>query len=285
MLPNLLIVGAQKSGTTSLHRLLESHREIYFPSRFQEIHYFDLEENFRRGTRWYESLFDGWAGQAYCAQTSPLYMYEPAAAERIRDLLPEARILFILRQPVDRAYSHYWHEVRFGYEDLSFEQALAREGKRISRGFEERRHHSYLDRGRYSGQVDRFYRLFGRERCLVLLQDELRTSVEGVRKKVASFLDLSLKGFSEGRAGGFHLNRAGVPRSRALQRLRRRVRRLTPLALAIDRINLRRDGYPPMAPELRERLQQEMEPEIQALEELTGLDLGRWRPGQEAAGP
>lgn len=288
MLPNLLIVGAQKSGTTSLHRLLESHREVYLPRRYQEIHYFDLEENFRRGPQWYESLFEGWSGEPYCAQTSPLYMYEAPVAERIEALLGQPRFLFILRNPVERAYSHYWHEVRFGYEPLSFEEALDREQERIARSFEDRRHYSYVDRGRYAAQVERFYRRFGKQRCLVLLQDELKASADAVRSRLAAFLGLPVEGFAGEGRGGFHFNRAGVPRSRWLQRLRRHLRRWTPLALAIDRINLRRDGYPPMDPATRQRLEAELGPEIQALEELTGLDLSGWRPnvrGPSVRGP
>lgn len=277
MYPNLLIVGAQKSGTTSLHRLLESHRGIFFPPRPQEIHYFDLEENFRRGPRWYERFFEGWAGEPYCAQTSPLYMYEPAAAGRIHDLLPEARILFILRHPVDRAYSHYWHEVRFGYEAAPFAEALELESERLAEGFEGRRQYSYLDRGRYAGQIRRFYELFGRDRCLVLLQDELKASPEAVRLKVADFLRLSSEDFAKDRAQGWHLNRTGVPRSLRLQRLRRALRHVTPLAVAIDRINLRQAGYPPMEAALRRQLEERLRPEIEALEELTGMDLRRWR--------
>ncbi len=283
MLPNLLIVGAQKSGTTSLHRLLQSHRGIFFPPRPQEIHYFDIEENFRRGPTWYQRFFEDWAGQPYCAQTSPLYMYEPAAARRIHDLLPEARILFILRNPVDRAYSHYWHEVRFGYESRSFSEALDLEAQRISLGFEGRRQYSYLDRGRYAGQVERFFRLFGKEHCRVVLQDDLKASPETVRLEVSQFLRLPLEDFAPDPPQGWHFNRAGVPRSWALQRFRRRLRRFTPLAVAIDRINLRRDGYPSMEPEVRARLEAELRPQIAALEKLLGMDLSRWRrDGREA---
>ncbi|MCH9646996.1 MAG: sulfotransferase domain-containing protein [Deltaproteobacteria bacterium] len=277
MLPNLFIVGAQKSGTTSLHYLLESHREIFFPRRPQEIHYFDIEENYRRGADWFESCFDDWQGEAYCAQTSPLYMYEPVVAERMQALVPGARSIFILRNPIDRAYSHYWHEVRYGYEELPFRGALEAESSRLRGGFTARRHFSYLDRGRYSVQIRRFQEKFPGDQLLFLLQDELKSSPQQVKEKVAGFLAVDLEGFEVKPQERWHFNRTGMPRIRSLQRWRRRCAKKLPwVAFAIDQVNLVDRRYPPMKSQDRQWLQERFAQEIEDLGRLTGLPVGSW---------
>lgn len=277
MLPNLFIVGAQKSGTTSLHYLLESHREIFFPRRPQEIHYFDIEENYQRGVGWFESCFDGWRGETYCAQTSPLYMYEPLVAERMQALVPQARSIFILRNPIHRAYSQYWHEVRYGYEELSFRDALEAEAARLTGGSIARRHFSYVDRGRYAGQIRRFQEKFEVGQLLFLMQDELKSSPQQVREKVAAFLALELDGFEVKPQERWHFNRTGMPRIRSLQRWRRRcARRLPWVAFAIDQVNLVDRRYPPMEPQDREWLQKRFGDEIEALGQVTGLPVQSW---------
>ena len=277
MLPNLLIVGAQKSGTTSLHRLLESHPQIYLPARPQEIHFFDLEENFARGMDWYQNFFGGWDGEPYCGQTSPLYMYEPGVAGRISEALPEARMIFILRNPITRAYSHYWHEVRYGWEELSFAEALRREPERLIGGFEARRHFSYVDRGCYGAQIERFLELFDRRQLLFLKQEELRATPGELRRKLGQFLDLSAEGFRPADGPQGHYNRTRLPRSRRLQRLRRLcARRLRKVAHLIDRINLKAAGYPPLPDAQRAWLHRRFEGEIRTLGDLTGLSVDDW---------
>ncbi len=283
MLPNLLVIGAQKSGTTSLHHLLASHTEVFFPARPQEIHFFDLEENFSRGPAWYEAHFEGWSGERYCGQTSPLYLYLPEVPGRIAALLPEVKLVAMLRQPIERAYSQYWHEVRFGFEPLSFEAALAAEPARIAQGPVARRHFSYLDRGRYAGQLARFFEVFGRQRVLVLLQEELRASPVAVQRTLADFLGLSPDGFAARPHERWHLNEAALPRWRRLQRLRPALAGAwPPLAVALDRLNLARASYPRLPAALAARLTADFEAEILALEALSGLDLAAWRRGSEA---
>ena len=87
-LPNAIIGGAQKSGTTTLHRLLETHPQTFTPSRTQEIHYFDLEENYSRGLDWYASFFSGWRGEPVVFQTSPLYLYQLVSHRLLRYASP-----------------------------------------------------------------------------------------------------------------------------------------------------------------------------------------------------
>ena len=209
-------------------------------------------------------------------------------AERIARAVGEAKLLFILRNPVDRAYSHYWHEVRYGYERLSFEEALAAEPERLTGGFEARRHYSYLDRGRYAVQVQRFFDHFPRQQIMVALQDELAVDQPSLLRRCATFFgaDGQLPGWlppgqrQEGSSPVRRHNRARIPRIPRIQRMTRGLRKRSPAAAAlVDRVNLRPIRYPPMAAEIRRRLEGELAGEIERLESLTGLDVAdRWLP-------
>ncbi len=278
VLPNLIVGGAQKSGTTTLHRLLESHPGVFFPARPQEIHFFDLDDRYARGLDWYAGHFTAWRGEPVIAQTSPLYLYEPAVAGRIAAALPAARLIFVLRRPIDRAASHYWHEVRYGWEPLSFEEALEREPERLRGGQEARRHYSYLDRGRYASQLRRYLDLFPAEQILVLTYDQLVADLPGLGRRCADFLALPVAGWTLP-AGDepFRHNRAQVPRFRALQRWVRPARASLPaLAWLVDRVNLVPGRYPPIASATRARLAEVFAHEIEDLARLTSLDLSAW---------
>lgn len=273
-LPNLVIGGAQRSGTTSLHYMLAQHPDIYLPPKPQEIHFFDIDAHYARGLDWYRSLFQGWNGERIVAQTSPLYLFEPRVPARLYAVLPEAHLLFILRHPVDRAYSHYWHQRRYGFETLSFEQALEREAERMDQGNRDRRNFSYLARGDYAHQIQRYFEIFEREQILIVLQDDLEQQPRTLMEQVWRFLDLEPEPLAEPQ----HRNAALEPRLPILQRfflpLRERLPRLVAL---VDRVNLRSLTYPPMRAETRERLNRYFAPKIDELEALTGLDLDRWR--------
>jgi hypothetical protein len=277
-LPDAILGGAQKSGTTALHRLLEAHPQIFVPARPQEIHYFDLEENYRRGQPWLSAFFAARGAEPVAFQTSPLYLYEPAAPGRIAAALPEARLLFILRNPVDRAYSHYWHEVRYGWEPLPFEAALAREPERLAGGFEARRHFSYLDRGRYATQLRRYFDHFPPERILVLQSEDLERRPEWVARRAAAFLGVDPEAWERARpAARSRVNRAMIPRLPALQRLTRPLRPRWPrLAYLVDLVNLSPAPYPPLPQAIRRRLTLELAPEIEATARLAGLELSAW---------
>jgi hypothetical protein len=174
------VIGAQRAGTTTLHELICSHPQAA-RSAGKEIHFFDLY--FEKGPDWYRAHFPRTerlrrAGRI-TGETSPYYLFHPAAPARAAGLVPRAKILAILRNPVDRTYSHYWHTLRGGAEPLRFEEALEAEPDRLAG--EERRllaetgfisrahqHHSYLARSIYAEQLRHWLEMFPRERVLVL---------------------------------------------------------------------------------------------------------------------
>lgn len=280
-LPDALIAGAQRSGTTSLHAWLAGHREVFAPPRPQEIHFFDLERNYRRGPAWFARYFRARGPHHRVAfATSPLYLYHPEAPPRIAALLPAVRLVFTLRDPVARAYSHYWHSVATGWESLPFAAALDEEPARLRRGELARRHFSYLDRGRYATQLLRFRSFFAADQMLVLRFEDLTSHPAVARRALAAHLGLDAEGFAAPRAAP--ANATGRPRWPVLQRWTRPWRRrLGRLVWLVDRLNLRRDGYPPLCPELAHRLRSELAPEVERTMELTGLDLTGWLPGRQ----
>jgi hypothetical protein len=194
-LPDFLIIGAQKAGTTALYDYLYRHPAISGP-RWKEVSFFD--RHWRRGERWYRGNFPRGAAPPV-GEASPSYLFHPLAPERVRSLLPEARLVALLRDPVDRAFSHYQHEVALGREPLSFEDALAAEEGR-TRGEVERMladpgyfshawwNHTYRARGLYAEQLERWYAAFPREQLLVLSTEELGAAPAETYARVLAFL-------------------------------------------------------------------------------------------------
>ncbi len=195
-----MIIGAQRAGTTSLYDYLVAHPKVVTAKR-KEVHYFDL--NFTEPLGWYRDYFPGRmrAMGKITGEASPYYMFHPAVAERVRDILPEARFIVLLRDPIERAFSHYHHERRLGTEPLSFEQAIDAEPSRLEGEAEKLRdpayqsfayqHQSYVARGRYSEQLEHWFATIGdRERFLVVRAEDLFEDTGGTFDRVVSFLGL-----------------------------------------------------------------------------------------------
>src|SRR5581483_11863989 len=138
VLPDFLVIGGQKCGTTALYNYIIEHPDIYLAVR-KQMHYFD--NRYEKGDRWYRSGFPTVAEKFYVknilrkrfitCEATPNYIFHPQAARRVARLLPHAKFILVLRDPVDRAYSHYNHEIRKGTEMLSFEEAIAKEKERL----------------------------------------------------------------------------------------------------------------------------------------------------------
>ena len=185
--PSVLVAGTQRGGTTSLFRSLRQHPLFLGPIHRKGVHYFDVE--FHRGPAWYVGHFPLRAtaavverrhgGPAVVGEASPYYMAHPLAAQRIGAALPGVKVVVVLRDPIERAFSAYKHERARGFESLEFAEALLAEPGRIA-GEEQRiradpgyqshalRHNAYLTRGQYVEQLRRLEGHLGRENILVL---------------------------------------------------------------------------------------------------------------------
>jgi Sulfotransferase domain len=200
-LPSFVIIGAQKGGTTSLFSYLLQHPRLLPPLR-KEVHYFDL--NHQRGVGWYRGHFPyvhRLRRGTMTFEASPYYLVHPLVPQRLAELLPGTKLIALLRNPVDRALSHYQHEVRGGRESLSFEEALAREAERLAGeesrlenepGYYSYNHHrySYVRRGMYLEQLQRWNRHFSRSQLLILQSERLFRDPVGTTAAVHQFLGL-----------------------------------------------------------------------------------------------
>ncbi|MHB1430673.1 MAG: sulfotransferase family protein [Streptosporangiaceae bacterium] len=212
-LPGFLIVGAQRCGTTSMYRTLSQHPAILKAVLHKGVHYFDM--NYDRGPNWYRAHFPLTVsgrrvrgGAALTFESSPYYMFHPLAADRIAADLPEVRLLVLVRDPVERAYSAHAHELARKFETETFERALELEEQRL-RGEVDKiganprylshchQHNAYLARGRYAEQLARLERLFGADRIHVVDSGDFFTKPEPVYDGVLDFLGLPRRGYPE----------------------------------------------------------------------------------------
>lgn len=244
-LPDFLIVGAQKAGTTALYAYLRRHPGITGPS-WKEVSFFD--RHYARGEAWYRGNFPNiLRARGLVGEASPSYIFHPLAPKRVAALVPEAKLIALVRNPVDRAFSHYQHEVALGREQLSFEEALAAEAERL-RGEEERMladpayfshawwNYTYRARGRYAEQLERWLAVFAREQLLILPSEEL-------------------------------LEEPGRAHAQVLEFLGAAPQRLDSYPRVFER------QYEPMRPETRTRLAEEFAEPNRRLYELLGRDL------------
>jgi hypothetical protein len=204
-LPHFLIIGAQKGGTTYLYDEMVRHPAIA-SARIKEIHYFDI--NYRRGNGWYQAFFprrpQGTGDRPWLTgEASPGYLFHPHSAKRAHGTVPKAKLIVLLRNPVERAYSHYQHEVRLGYETLPFEQAIAQErdrlcGEKLLVETEADyyslncQHYSYLARGIYVDQLRVWQQHFPANQLLVLQSEDFQRNIGETLERVFSFLGLPI---------------------------------------------------------------------------------------------
>jgi Sulfotransferase domain len=186
MVPGFLLIGAQRCGTTSLFRALAAHPQVMPPTFRKGVNYFDL--NYYRGAQWYRAHFPlaevaarraGRHGPPVAFEASGYYLYHPQAVERLGHDMPGVKLVAMLRDPVERAFSAHKHELARGYEQEGFERALELEDGRLAGeaermradpGYESfaHRHHSYRHRGQYAEQLERVYEFFPRAQVHVI---------------------------------------------------------------------------------------------------------------------
>jgi Sulfotransferase domain len=273
--PNFIIVGAMRSGTTTLFTYLSRHPDVFMPPQ-KELHYFDV--HYGEGIGWYERWFD--VGHDVCArgEASQTYMYDPASVERISLDLPSARLIAILRDPVDRAYSHYWMNRSRGREDLSFEEALVAESTRIGRpdGLD-KFVYSYADRGRYVVQLERLSVTYPRDRLLVLLFDDLVADPDGTAATLYRFLEVDpFQPLHADRRANAQQAFRSLRARRWAQHLKRRGGAGVAASRMIGRLNRRPFSYPPMDAHVRAELMARFASDNEALAVWLGRDLSGW---------
>jgi hypothetical protein len=250
-LADFCIIGAQRCGTTSLYNYLAEHPGVA-PAFVKETHFFDT--HYAKGLLWYRAYFpfvqnpESKIQNPISGESTPYYLFYPHAPERLRRAIPGARLIVLLRNPVDRAFSHYHHEVSMGAEKASFEEALIREqavlpgeATRVQQDGRYRsfahNHYSYLARGIYVDQLQRWAAAFPRAQILILKSEDLGLDPGSTLRRVTQFL--GLPDWTPGRYPKYNLAR-----------------------------------YSDMDPATRQRLTGHFAPHNQRLYEFLGQDLG-----------
>jgi hypothetical protein len=209
VLPDLILAGAQRSGTTAIFEALYRLANVERPRRGKGSHYFSY--NYFRGWEWFQSQFPtrAWARSVeartgrpmFCFDACPYYLFHPFAVERMAQAMPDVKVMVMLRDPVRRAESHYHHSVSHGHEDLGLAEALSREQERMVGEVERmeqdwsywshhHEHHSYLAKGLYAEQLERLYRFYDRDRVMVIQSEDFYREPNRVLAEVTGWLDL-----------------------------------------------------------------------------------------------
>jgi hypothetical protein len=254
-LPELLIIGTQRGGTTSLYEYLSRHPDVV-PPLGKELQYFSVEHG--RGEAWYRAHFPTEraverrrhrGADCLVFEASPYYLFHPHAPRRAAATVPGAKLIALLRDPVERAYSHYAHMQQRGLEPLSFEDAVAAEPERLAGEvermqadptYESRAHRlwSYVSRGRYAPQLSEWLAHFPRPQLLVLKSEDLFADPGAVYGRVLEFLGLR------------------------------------PLALPTYPAYTRRQAGPPLSDDTRAALRAEFRPDVERLTTVIGTPMG-----------
>lgn len=289
-LPTFLIVGAMKSGTTSLAQYLAAHPEVYVPPK-KEAHFFERDELWNRGADWYRGWFAGAGDQWAVGEGTASYMFFTEVPARMASVVPRARLIAILRDPVERAYSHYLHARTRGGERRTFREVVDEElrGDRLDRpavsGSGSRRAY-YLARGLYLEQLQRLCEHYDRESLLVLLLEDLELQPARVFAEVCRFLGIDETVAPDNL--GSAINPYVKPRSQRLWELTLHLRLWRWLPKAASQRAARalidfEPGRPAMDPDARARLSAYFAAPNAALGEWLGQDLSVWG-GPEAQG-
>ena len=270
-LPSFIIVGAMKGGTSSLGHALGMHPQIYIPR--DEVHFFNVDERFAIGLPLYEKYFIDNPGKPFIGEKTPTYSYQENVPERIAKLLPRTKLIWIFREPVSRAYSHYWFFVSMGKERLSFEKALEREKRGNTDDFTMR----YRDRSLYVTQVERYLRYFPKEQMLFLLSKDLNNNQQNVLSQTCKFLGADTSFQFPSRP--IKENITSQPKNVFLQwatyhLFNTRGARILRFIKKINRKTV--TGYPSLSDSIQKELRAFYTPHNQKLSALTGLDVSDW---------
>lgn len=190
-LPNFLVIGTEKGGTTWLYQQLKKHPDIFLPES-KELHFFNRyssnladRNNFKLGLRWYGDFFNGYNGQRAIGEVTPMYICDPEAPARIKDTLPGVKLIAVLRNPVNRAYSHYWMAKNKNHVKASFKEIIEQEEPR------------FIKRGLYYEQLRVYYTLFRPEEIMVVFYEEVFENPSYWMAELSDFLGIDGSFYNE----------------------------------------------------------------------------------------
>jgi hypothetical protein len=264
-LPTYIIAGAMRCGTTALNSYLREHPQIAVSSS-KEVHFFDA--HWEQGLDWYRDQFPGSEGAIAVGEATPNYMFRPYALDRLRDTLPGVKLVVILRNPADRAYSHYWHDRTRGKTDAEFEDIVERElaGEDIGPA-------AYVDRGRYRWQIEAILERFPLDALHVQAFEDMKQDPDRVYGEICEFVGVDPS--FRPQLLGTPVNAYAEFRSLKVRDWARRLpKRAQNLVAQLNRVETA--SYPPMGAAVRSRLNAEFAAANAGLEALLHRRLPSW---------
>lgn len=295
MLPNFLIVGAQKSGTTSVFEYLSQHPEVYTPP-CKEPHYFSNSPspNLAKNDKEYEDLFKNATNEKAIGEASVSYLIDPLAPIKIKKLIPEAKIIILLREPVDRSYSQWWHMYQLGHEKYTFEKALSIEQKRInSKDFQKKikvygGFFYYFQSSLYYNYVYKYLNIFGKKNVRIYIFEEFIYNLSKLCYELFKFINVNPNFKPDFKI----YNKSHSPKIKNLQKLLTKPPSLLKSVFDSSPKSLKQKIYnnlkiiywkntkevkkPPLDPKLKKTLRNEFITDIHKLEKLINRDLSLW---------
>jgi hypothetical protein len=287
--------GAQKAATTTLHKILSQHKSIYLP-KCKETHFFDNDDEYRRGLQYYKGkYFNSADDEKIAGEVTPSYMYLEHVPSRLSEAFgPRLKMVFLLRHPVERAYSQYWMHYSRGIESASFGEAVRREVRRrrrlekkeIKKLNREKKIRNYVERGFYAKKIKVFREYFDEENMKFVIFEEFIDNIEEETKKIFSFLDIK----EDSRIKyNISSNESKVPTSRWIEKLKRRKKVIKAAKLlvpnewvrskikeTVDRMNLSRGKCKKINKKSYNYLLNIYKNDIEQLESMIGRKIGRW---------
>ena len=268
--PDFIIVGAMKGGTSTLAYFLEHQDDIVMAPG--EVNFFDNDKNYSKGNIWYQKQFKSKDNDKLWGEKTATYHYDEKVPERIHKYNPDIKLVWILRNPIDRAYSNYWHRVKYGGEFSSFEDAIKKE----IQGKQNDIWGLYLKRSLYADQILRFKEYFGSDQMYVVIFEHL---IKDIEAQIVSLLNyLGLKDENPVIPTKKSKNVTYLPTSkRILKNSRRLFGKSVPFKIIRKIFEKKIPGYPKMNEHTREMLNSYFLESIEELEDLTKLDLSIWK--------
>ncbi len=287
MLPNFLIVGAPKAGTTSLYHYLSNHPEV-FMSDPKEVNFFSWEEIDKQGLYYkyfkvktleeYEKLFENVKDEKAIGEGSVSYLFYPQTPKKIKELLPDVKIIILLRKPLDRGYSHYLMDYRLGLVDLPYEDIVF---KKVNHKYLDLYYQQYVELGLYYEQVKRYLEIFGKEQVKIYFQEDLKNNTDEVIEDLYNFLGISNIKIDTNKQH----NAYTMPKNSFVKNLYRNnfvrgmASKLLPESLKeyISNKFFEKTKKPPINKKVKKYLLDIYNPDIEQLEKLLNKDLSQWK--------
>ncbi len=300
-LPTFLIVGAQKAGTTSLWSYLKQHPDILMPDE-KELCFFSVEKNYKKGKDWYEHFFRKWNGEKEVGEADPSSMHDKEVPERIANLMPNVKLIFMLRNPIKRAYSEYCMDIRNDRINISMQEIFTKEIQEMPKDYlcsskNKDSLPSLIRKGIYWKQIENFLKYFSPAQMHFVLLENLHENPQKETEDILAFLKVK----PIPKLDFPHRHKGYISKNHLLDRYKKKAQRKfptinetfmqlrhkiysddakfplrKPMRKLLSKIVFWEQKIPPIPEETQEYLQKFYNPHNKKLEELIGIDLSIW---------